>query len=239
VDVVVITGYATIESAVETMQHGAVDYVQKPFTVEEMIEFTRKLLIKRQARHEAQRRPAVRIVVPAMAETTAAREYCVPGGAFLADGHTWSRLEPGGQVRIGLDDFARKALGPIDEVGLPRPGATVRRGEVLFAVRRSGRAAHFTAPIGGRVIGINEALAGDPSPLSRSPYDRGWVCILEPSDLAGELAALRIGQPVVAWYQEEIARLQEAGGPAEGGAPAIDWTSFEERFLRPVAGARA
>src|SRR5262245_19818478 len=36
IDLAVITGYATIESAVETMQFGAVDYVQKPFTADEL-----------------------------------------------------------------------------------------------------------------------------------------------------------------------------------------------------------
>ena len=53
VDVAVITGYGTIETAVETMQHGAVDYVQKPFTEDELLEFARKLLLRRQARLEA------------------------------------------------------------------------------------------------------------------------------------------------------------------------------------------
>src|SRR4030067_544410 len=37
VDLVVITGYGTIESAVETTQYGAVDYVQKPFTADEIV----------------------------------------------------------------------------------------------------------------------------------------------------------------------------------------------------------
>ena len=60
VDVAVITGYATIESAVETMRDGAVDYVQKPFTAAELGNFARRLLLKRQARLEAQRLPRVR-----------------------------------------------------------------------------------------------------------------------------------------------------------------------------------
>ena len=64
-DIAVITGYATIESAVETMQHGAMAYVQKPFTADELAEFANTLLIKRQARLEAQRKPTVRIVAPA------------------------------------------------------------------------------------------------------------------------------------------------------------------------------
>jgi CheY-like chemotaxis protein len=50
VDVAVITGYATIESAVETMRQGAVNYVQKPFTASELTDFARRLLVQRQAR---------------------------------------------------------------------------------------------------------------------------------------------------------------------------------------------
>ena len=50
-----MVGYGTIESAVETMQHGALDYVQKPFTEEELVDFVKRLSIKRQARLDAAR----------------------------------------------------------------------------------------------------------------------------------------------------------------------------------------
>ncbi len=46
-DVAVITGYATIESAVNAMKFGAMDYVQKPFTEDELVDFTKKCLIRR------------------------------------------------------------------------------------------------------------------------------------------------------------------------------------------------
>ncbi len=142
IDVAVITGYGTIESAVETMQHGAVDYVQKPFTADELTAFARQLLIKRQARLEAQRLPHVRVVAPAVAEAARADEFCVPGGAFVSDGHAWARIEASGQVRVGLDDFARKALGKIERVELPANGATVqsrrrRSSRCAAAARRS------------------------------------------------------------------------------------------------------
>lgn len=231
VDVAVITGYATIESAVETMKHGAVDYVQKPFTEDELSDFARRLLIKRQARLEAQRRPEVRVVTPAMAETTRGHEFCVAGGAFVSAGHAWARIEPDGQVRVGLDDFARKALGPIEHVELPKMRETIGRGEPLFGVRRGDRTAHFAAPVGGQVTGVNGSLLEEPSLVSQSPYLRGWVCLLQPTDLAGELSALRIGQQVVAWYDEEIARLREVTGPGAAGAPVDDWAAFERAFL--------
>ena len=48
IDVVIITGYASVETAVETMRYGAMDYIQKPFTEEELLAFVKKALIKRQ-----------------------------------------------------------------------------------------------------------------------------------------------------------------------------------------------
>lgn len=227
VDVVVITGYGTIETAVETLQHGACEYVQKPFTAEELADFVGKLVIKREARLEAQRRPHVRVVTPAMAEAAADHDYCVPGGAFLSEGHAWVRLEPTGQVRIGLDDFARKALGAVQEVALPEAGREVRRGEPLFTLRKGGEQVRLLAPVSGKVVHGNDDLKGEPALLNTSPYEGGWVCLVQPSDLAGELGTLKVGKPVVAWYQEEIARYRKA----EAGK-GLAWTDFEAQFLR-------
>jgi CheY-like chemotaxis protein len=238
VDLAVITGYATVESAVETMQHGAVDYVQKPFTEQELVEFAGKLLIKREARMEAQRRPTVRVVAPQAADAAAGHEFCVPGGAFISEGHVWVRIEPSGAVRLGLDDFARKALRAVEGVDLPKPGQTVRIGEPLFSVRRGDRRVSFGGPMGGRVERINQELERDPTPLNHSPYDRGWICTLRPADLSGDLRALRIGQPVVAWYQEEVKRLRSSCGASAEGVRPEDWDSFEKQFLAPPIAAR-
>jgi CheY-like chemotaxis protein len=231
VDVAVITGYATVESAVETMQHGAMDYVQKPFTADELVAFARRLLVKRQARLEAQRLPRVRVVAPAFAEAVRPGEFCVPGGAFLSDGHAWARIEPDGQVRVGLDDFARQALGEIERVELPEEAAMVRRGEPIFTVHRGGSGVRFIAPVTGKVALVNRDLLAHPDWLAQSPYDGAWVCLLEPLDLAGELGALRIGKPVVDWYQSEIARLRRMGGRAEEGAPQVDWGTLQDEFF--------
>jgi DNA-binding NtrC family response regulator len=45
-EVVVVTGYATVQSAVQAMKNGAYDYVTKPFTMDEL-----KLLLERVAAH--------------------------------------------------------------------------------------------------------------------------------------------------------------------------------------------
>ena len=41
--VIMITGYATVESVIEAMKHGAFDYLQKPFKIQELIDKTSRL----------------------------------------------------------------------------------------------------------------------------------------------------------------------------------------------------
>jgi len=230
VDVVVITGYATIETAVETMKHGASEYVQKPFTAEELSEFVNRLLVKRQARIEGQKQPTVRIVSPSQAETVPAGEFCVPGGSFISGGHAWVRIESDGQVRIGIDDFAHKAVGKVSQVVLPTPGKEVHAGETLFSFKREGQEIRFHAPVTGKVMEDNAALRIDPSLVASSNYKDGWICRIQPTDLASDLAGLKIGKPVVEWYGEEIKRLREIKVETEG--QPVGWDILEAQFLK-------
>jgi CheY-like chemotaxis protein len=238
VDVAVITGYGTIETAVETMKDGAVDYVQKPFTEDELVAFANRLLIRREARLEMERRPTVRVVAPEVAEVMAGHDYCVPGGAFLSSGHTWARIEPDGQVVVGLDDFARKALERVERIELPPERAGVRRGDLLFTVRRGQDGVRFWSPLSGEVVQVNEELRKSARALSENPYGLGWVCVLQPTNLAADLPELRIGKDVLGWYQEEVTRLRRE--QAAAGGKTLAWSDLQSRFFsagrpKPVA----
>jgi CheY-like chemotaxis protein len=238
VDMVVITGYGTIETAVETMQHGASEYVQKPFSADELAEFVNKLVVKRQARVAALRQPTVRVVSPSQAEDTPVNEYCVPGGAFIAGGHTWVRIEPDGQVRVGIDDFANKALGEIAGVELPKPGSAVACGEPLFTLKRGGETVVFAAPVSGTVREPNAGLLAEPDRLSHSPYKEGWVCRLEPKDLTADLGRLRIGRPAAEWYGQEISRLQAERAAQADPSALLAWPALQQKFLSQETVAR-
>jgi len=231
VDMVVITGYGTIETAVETMQSGACEYVQKPFSADELALFINKLLVKRRARLEALRQPTVRIVSPSQADATPSNEYCIPGGSFIAAGHTWVRIEPDGHVRIGVDDFANKAMGAVGSVALPKAGTEVRIGEPLFSCKRGTEELSFLAPVSGRIQDLNGALATDPARVNASPYKDGWVCRIEPSDLTTELGGLKIGRTVVEWYGEEIGRLQAVRNAQSDPAQPLPWSALQQSFL--------
>ncbi len=236
-EVVVITGYGTIESAVETMQFGAVDYVQKPFTEDELVAMTQRLLIKREARLEATRRPKVRVVALSTAEEAAREGYSVPGGAFVYPGHTWARIDPDGQVSTGIDDFARKALKDVERIELPTSGTKITRGHPLFTVWRGSECIRFLAPVSGEITKVNVALKAQPDLLTQDPYESGWTCVIQPSQLGPELEGLRIGQPVVAWYQEEIQRMRKDREAL--GAADWRWSDLESHYFGPGVAVNA
>lgn len=216
-DVVMITGYATIESAVDAMKFGAMDYVQKPFTEDELVDFTKKCVFRRQDRQHKRLSPSMRVVTT---DRPPAHEIGLPGGVFISSGHVWANVTVPGTVRLGADDFVRKMIGRIDAVDLPARGATIKKGERLFALRQGGRAAVFSAPISGVVQEVNTDLPQHVEWLTRRPYDRGWVCSVKPEHLAEELGHLRIGETALAWYQAEIARLHQVLGAAPGDGPS-------------------
>jgi CheY-like chemotaxis protein len=209
IDVVMITGYATIESAVDAMKFGAMDYVQKPFTADELIEFADKLVIRREDRIERETRPAPRLITPKVALSHSAREFNVPAGIFVAPEHTWINIQPDGMLLIGIDDYAQKLLGAIESVALPRSGREIAKGEPLFTIRRGKEELSFSSPASGSVADVNEALMGRPELINEHPFEDGWVCALDPVNLPGDLQGFRLGADAVDWYEDEIDRFRK------------------------------
>jgi len=215
IDVIVITGYGTIETAVQTVQYGAMDYVEKPFTEDELLAFVRTALIKRQALQEKQLRHKIRLVKPGMGESKSKFELNVPAGAFISPQHAWATIELNGAVRVGLDDLMRKIFTDVNRVHLPEPGRKVTKGEALFSLGYKDFTLEIPSPISGHIISVNSEHAEHPEWLAIKPFELSWMCRVEPSTLAAELAELKIGHDAVDWYQDELDRYSELAG--EGG----------------------
>jgi len=209
IDVIVITGYASIDTAVETMKFGAMDYVQKPFTEDELTEFFNKSLIRRKDRIERQMKPAVRLITPSTKASDSPHEFNVPAGFFVSQNHTWVNIEMNGTARVGLDDFARKIVGKIDKVDLPKPGKEIKKGELLFSIRKNSRTINISSPISGTISLINTEHVEHPEWIGSKPFELSWMCCIEPSNLSEELSSLKIGADSIAWYKREIDKYSE------------------------------
>lgn len=206
IDVIVITGFATIDTAVETVRAGAMDYVEKPFTEDELLAFVRKAVLKRRDQLERQAPRKIRLVRPGTPASESPFALNVPAGAFVSPQHAWVQIALNGRVRVGLDDLVRKVFGPVNRVTLPADGAGVERGQPLFSVYYGEHELAIPAPLSGKVLAVNTEHAEHPEWLAIKPFELSWVCELEPSDLAGELPTLKIGQQAVDWYQSELDR---------------------------------
>jgi glycine cleavage system H lipoate-binding protein len=133
----------------------------------------------------------------------------VSGALFYHPGHTWARVEDGGCVRTGLDDFAQRILGRPYLVTPPEPGATLRFGEGCWNFTHQAGVSVLVAPVSGRVKEINPALAQQPALLNRDPFGEGWALLIEPTDLKGCLKRLLYGPKVTTWYAAEFEKLHD------------------------------
>lgn len=210
IDAIIITGYATVETAVECMKYGALDYVQKPFTEGELLAFVKKTLIRRKDNIQKQLKPQVRITHSPDSGSGRTGEFSIPGGVLISQSHCWAGLSQDGTVKVGLDDFAKKLIGSVDGIEFPNVGMEVKAGQPLFKIRQKNRSAQFQSPVSGRVVKVNPVLGEDLPALEVTPYHDRWICVIESDNLDAELGALKIGKSAVALFQEDLERFRAA-----------------------------
>ncbi|MEN0073840.1 MAG: glycine cleavage system protein GcvH [Paracraurococcus sp.] len=102
--------------------------------------------------------------------------------------HEWVRQD-GDAAVIGITDHAQNALGDVVFVELPEVRREVAAGEACAVVESVKAASDVYAPIAGRVVEVNAALAEDPALINQDPAGQGWFFKIEPKDPA-EIAAL-------------------------------------------------
>ncbi len=154
--------------------------------------------------------------------------YQMPESLFYHRGHTWARPLDGDTVLVGLDDFARKLIGPPDHLRLPSRGDWLHQGGRAFAVRLDGKGAELVSPVEGEVVEVNRELAEKPALASEDPYGRGWVLKVKAPNLASNLRNLLSGRLARKWMEDSREalelRLMAFSGSVlqDGGEPASD-----------------
>ena len=125
-----------------------------------------------------------------------AGNHDVPEGLYYGREHEWVKLE-GKLARVGVTDYAQSKLGDVVYVELPEVGKQVKqvteqktKEMELGAVESIKAVSAVYSPLSGAVKEINAALQERPELINTSPYNEGWICVLEPSALEAELKQL-------------------------------------------------
>lgn len=175
--------------------------------------------------------------------------FAIADDYYYHAGHTWARVEPGGLIRIGVDDFALRLLGYVTEFRLPRLGAHLEQHRPGWTLRREEKLADFLAPLEGIVVAVNHRVLDTPDLAKRAPYTEGWLLVVEPRNLKQNVQELLIGDSALSWLTAHVHKLESmisAGEPfplaATGGEVAEDiygnvrhlqWDTLVKEFLRP------
>lgn len=102
----------------------------------------------------------------------------VPEDLQYTSDHEWVRTE-GGQVRVGITDFAQDALGDVVYVGLPTVGDAVTAGQACGEVESTKSVSEIYAPVSGTVVAVNGTVADSPETVNGDPYGEGWMFVIE------------------------------------------------------------
>jgi glycine cleavage system H protein len=172
--------------------------------------------------------------------------YQMPESLYYHRGHTWARPLDADTVLIGVDDFARRLIGPAATVRTPTRGDWLHQGGRAFAMSLDGRQAELVSPIEGEVVDVNHELAAKPGLAGDDPYGRGWVLKVKAPQLAANLRNLLSGRLARKWMEDSREALelrlmalsgsvlQDGGEPANDlghHLPPADWERLVHEFL--------
>ena len=180
-------------------------------------------------------------------EVQQVKGFDIPMDFYFHEGHAWARIESGGYIRIGLDDFALKVLGKADALELPLMGKELDQGKVGWGLKRKDNLADVLSPIDGVIVEVNSELREKPDTANREPYGDGWLFMVRTPDVKATMKKLMVDQSSLSWMSNEVTNLEsmieDVAGPlaADGGylaediygnLPDIGWNNLTKAFLR-------
>ena len=104
----------------------------------------------------------------------------VPDNLNYTEEHEWLKVQKDGQARVGITDYAQDSLSDVVFVELPEVGEQFTRGDVMAVAESVKAASDIYAPISGKIVSINENLEESPELVNESPYEFGWMVLIEP-----------------------------------------------------------
>jgi glycine cleavage system H protein len=180
--VIMTTGYSTVENAVKSLYTGAIDFVPKPFTADELLNSVlrgMKYLEIQKSLKNYKRDNSEIAYVPC------------PAKYFRLGYSSWAAEENTGSILIGATDLFLKTIVNISDTELFSIDEETIQGNVCAYIKDKEERSHpLLSPVSGKIIGVNEELKTNKSLIEKDPYFEGWFYRVIPSDSEYELKNL-------------------------------------------------
>ena len=175
--VVMSTGNATVQNAVRSLRCGAIDYLAKPFTVDELM-----AVIRRGLNYQA-----LQAGGPALPTGTPPHR----GPLARLGNVSWAAMEPAGTLLIGASELFVKTLMGIRKLELFSPGTELVQGTSCAMIGSADGLTHeLLCPVSGHVIDAHTELVAQPVTMETDPFGAGWLYRILPTDLEYSLKNL-------------------------------------------------
>ena len=183
--VIMATGYSTVENAVRALTVGAVDYIPKPFTFDELKSAVQRGLRYRRIREE---------LSSSASGTTADGTLVVPcPPRYSRLGHTsWVALRDDGTATVGVTHLFVRTIEQLVSVETVEPDGELIQGTACAQIGTLDGLLHpVLSPISGRIVEVNAELKSFPAIIEKDPYFTGWLYHAIPLDVEYEVARLQ------------------------------------------------
>ncbi|MFW5705699.1 MAG: hypothetical protein ACOCX8_01735 [Bacteroidota bacterium] len=132
-----------------------------------------------------------------------------PAGLHYDKTHTWEFREKDGNVRIGISDFLQHIAGTFTNISMKKTGDTVKKNDPVLWLMQDGKQLTVYSPVSGTIVQANQSLKTDPTLINESPYDKGWLYVIEPSNWSREVEFLKVAENYREWLRFELVRLRD------------------------------
>jgi glycine cleavage system H protein len=105
----------------------------------------------------------------------------VPENLHYTEEHEWISVSDN-IVTVGITDYAQGELGDVVYVELPEEGEEFAQMDTFGTIEAVKAVSDLFAPVSGKVVKINSALADSPEIINKAPYDDGWMIQIELED---------------------------------------------------------
>lgn len=114
----------------------------------------------------------------------------------------WAK-EVDGRVTIGLSDFLQQRSGDIAFAEVAEVGTTLAAGDEVANIETIKVSISLPAPVSGMVVNVNPRLELEAEVINQSPYEDGWLAVIETANWEAERANLLAPPAYFAHMQAE------------------------------------
>ncbi|MCG6958105.1 MAG: glycine cleavage system protein GcvH [Gemmatimonadetes bacterium] len=123
---------------------------------------------------------------------------------YWVEKHVWI-IRDGDVATVGITDVAQNLAKKVVAVTPKKAGKAIKAGKSVATVESGKWVGPVLTPVGGEVVEVNAALAGDPELVNRDPYGEGWIVRLKPDDWDGDMANMPEGAAALTAYESFLA----------------------------------